>query len=66
MTNTEHTGTKTEEGVMAVQRETARELLAEGRISAAMANWALRQTGHTEKQIKEALDGKHRKLPGLR
>jgi hypothetical protein len=55
MTNTEHAGPKTREGVMAVQRETARELLAEGRISADMAKRALKQTGHTEKQIEEAL-----------
>ena len=48
-------GLKTRESVMAVQRETARGLLTEGRISADMAKWALKQTGHTEKQIKEAL-----------
>ena len=40
---------------MAVQQETARRLLAEGRISAAMAKWVLKQTGHTEKQIEEVL-----------
>jgi plasmid maintenance system antidote protein VapI len=55
MTNTEHTGPKTEEGVMAVQRETARELLAGERISADMAKRALKQTGHTKKQIEEVL-----------
>ena len=31
-------------------------LLAEGRISAAMAKWILKQTEHTKKQIEEILN----------
>jgi hypothetical protein len=55
MTNTEHTGPETKESVTAVQRETVKELLLAGRISRGMAEWALKQTGHTEKQVEEAL-----------
>jgi hypothetical protein len=56
MTGAKHTGLKTKEEVMAIQRETAKRLVAAGRISAAMAHWALKQTGHTAEQIKEIID----------
>jgi hypothetical protein len=50
---------------MAAQRETARRLLAGGRISADMAAWALKQTGHTEKQIEMKLTLPEADINGL-
>jgi hypothetical protein len=55
MTGAKHTGLKTKEEIMAIQRETAKRLVAAERISADMAHWALKQTGHTKKQIEEVL-----------